>query len=239
MNKQQFTTRFQTLAVHQNIDISNEKLEKIAEFFFLLHEQNRIHNLTGYKETEDLFFFHFMDSLILYNHLNLKPNSLLTDVGTGAGIPGLILKFLYPNLILYLIESVRKKAAFLVEMKSYFNMRNCHILAERSEIISQNNTHREKSDIVTARALGPLSTTLELTCPLAKKEGHIFLPRGSREDDFEKSQAELTLGCSFEKEIPYTLPGRDRNHRILIYKKNQKTDDKYPRKPSQIKKRPL
>jgi 16S rRNA (guanine527-N7)-methyltransferase len=80
---------------------------------------------------------------------------------------------------------------------------------------------------------------LELTCPFASVGGWVVLPRGSRNDEFEESKAEKSLGCRLEKELHYSLPGRDKQYRLLFYKKIEETNEKYPRKPGQIKKRPL
>ena len=138
-----------------------------------------------------------------------------------------------------MIEATKKKATFLSQVNKLLGYEDCHVIPERAEDAAHNDYWREKSDYVVARALGSLSISLELTCPLAKVGGMVVLQRGSREDEFEQSSAEKQLGCSLEQEIKYVLPGRDKPYRLLIYKKIKSTDGKYPRNTGHIKKRPL
>lgn len=238
-NQQLFMNEFFSLTDSQASTLDRDRLSAAGEFFYLLHQENKIHNLTGYKTLEEYVIFHFIDTLKLLQTIEFQLNSQITDVGTGAGIPGLLLKILRPDLRVCLIESIKKKAAFLCMIKKHFGYSDCHILPDRAETFAHVEIWREKSDYVMARALSSLSNSLELTCPFAKIGGLIILPRGSKEEEDEKSTAETLLGCSLHQEIRYILPTRDKFHRMLIYKKDVSTNKKYPRKPGHIKKRPL
>ncbi|MDX9753244.1 MAG: 16S rRNA (guanine(527)-N(7))-methyltransferase RsmG [bacterium] len=239
MEKPAFIQEFLHKAATADSSLTQDRLQAAAEFFYLLQQANQIHNLTGFHTLDEFYTFHFCDTLHLFHHLELNEDTVLTDIGTGSGIPGFLLKLLYPPMQVCLVESIQKKIQFLTEMREHFRLERCHLLADRAETLAHLPSWREQSSIVVARALSSLSSALELTCPFARIGGVIALPRGSRVDAFEQSQAEIPLGCVLQKEIHYSLPQRDTRHRLLIYKKMEKTPVKYPRKPGQIKKRPL
>ena len=105
MNKELFIEEVNKLG----IDLDKDKLSKLEEFYDLLIEWNEKINLTAITNKEDVYLKHFYDSLTLYKEVDLNKNITLCDVGTGAGFPGIVLKIVFPELKITLIDSLQKR----------------------------------------------------------------------------------------------------------------------------------
>ena len=234
-----FYKEFSEIVKKRDISLNPNYINKIAEYFYLIDTNNKEYNLTGYKKLEDFVDFHLLDSLSISKLMNLEDKSTLIDVGTGAGIPGIILKLIKPDIKLVLIESVKKKTKFLEKVKYELSLQETTILRDRAETIGQNSIWRETADITIARALSSFSTAIELLVPLTKINGIIILPRGINEDKRDENRLIELLGCELVECQNYQIPRRENPFRLLIIKKMHSTSEIYPRKPGQIKKRPL
>ena len=114
---------FSKLCEKAGIELLEDQLEKFVRYLQLLKKWNKVHNLTALKEDREILFRHFCDSLslvIFFRDIGYNPvGKGLTDIGTGAGFPGVPIKIYYRNLELHLVESVTKKCAFLNQLKLY------------------------------------------------------------------------------------------------------------------------
>ncbi|RJP26248.1 MAG: 16S rRNA (guanine(527)-N(7))-methyltransferase RsmG [Candidatus Omnitrophota bacterium] len=234
--RQEFISSMQKRKNGFNADI----IDKIIHYFFLLKKSSELSNLTGYHKIDDYIDFHLIDTIVLNQQIDQKPKPSIVDVGTGAGIPGLLLSIMRPEANVLLIDSRKKKTDFLNRVVKQIPLYNCNVLCERIEKTAHNEQYREKFDIVTARAIGSLPITMELTAPLAKTGGNILLPRGSNEEEESKIEyLSSILGNKIVKMVPYKLPRRNQDFVLFVLEKIMNTPDKYPRKPGQLKKRPL
>lgn len=214
--------------------------QRAGIFFYHLHQKNQQFNLTGYQNLPDYLDYHLADTLVLSRIMDPLGGSTLADVGSGGGVPGLLLKLLHPEWQVTLLESNQKKARFLEEMGEILELADCTVVAGRAEEAAHAPEWRERMDFAVARALGPLPVALELTAGFARVGGWIVLPRGGEEDVEE--DARLVAGefhCRLERVVPYTLPGRNRPFQVAVYEKVAALAEKYPRKPGRIRKRPF
>ena len=108
MNKEVFIKELEKL----NIRINNQQLEQLEKYYEILVTENKKYNLTAITNKEDVYLKHFYDSLTITKIIKLDSQSLC-DIGTGAGFPGIVLKIMFPNLKVTLIESNGKKCNFL------------------------------------------------------------------------------------------------------------------------------
>ncbi len=230
MNKNEFINALKEL----NIKITPLQLEKLETYYNLLIEENKKYNLTAITKKEDVYLKHFYDSLTLNKIINLS-NQYLCDIGTGAGFPGIVLKIIFPNLKITLLDSTEKKCKFLKLVISELNLNNIDIINERAEIYSK--TTREKYDIVTSRAVAPLKHLLEYSISLVKVNGYYIAMKGDISKDIIGIDTyETKLGIKEESRLSFKLPKENSLRTLIKYKKMTKTSTKYPRKYTEIKK---
>ena len=96
-----------------DISIDEKKMKQLHRYYLLLVEYNKMMNLTGITEEKDVYLKHFYDSATLNKVIDLSKEETLCDVGTGAGFPGLVIKILFPNLQVTLVDSLNKRIQFL------------------------------------------------------------------------------------------------------------------------------
>ena len=240
IEKIEFKRNYEESLDRRSVQLSKDAKERIGDYFYLLHRENEKTNLTGYNEVNDFVDFHLLDVLNLIEALNPVENGIVVDVGSGAGIPGLLMKMLRTDLDVTLVESNKKKTGFLHSIRTELSLNKLKILDLRAEEAASDVRYREKADIATARALGPFSIALELTIGFVKPQGSIVLPRSTDEDvQKEIQRCSIELPCRYVESIEYTLPRRNKTFQTVIIKKNDNLSSKYPRKPGQIRKRPL
>ena len=213
------------------------QLSQLNHYYELLVEWNEKMNLTGITEKEQVYLKHFYDSATLNLVVELK-NQTLCDVGTGAGFPGIVLKILFPNLKITLVDSLNKRVEFLKTVIQELNLKDIEAIHARIEEYASQN--REKFELVTARAVAPLNVLLEYTIPILKV-GNPFIAMKANisREILDAQNACKILNCTVEKEHHFLLPKEDSNRTLVVVKKCQKTNTRYPRKFSEIKKRPL
>lgn len=233
MNKEQFIQEINKL----NIKITDKQLYMLEEFYNILVEENTKYNLTNITDKDMAYLKHFYDSLTIVKVINLN-NQSLCDIGTGAGFPGLVLKILFPNLEITLVEATEKRCKFLELVINKLDLKKINVVNERAEIYSQKV--REYFDIVTSRAVAPLKHLLEYSIPLVKVDGYYIAMKGNIEKEIENiNNYYEKLNITKIKEEQFLLPIENSNRTIILYKKEKKTDKKYPRKYAEIKKKEI
>ena len=234
MTEQEFINYVKEL----NIELDEEKLSKLERYYELLVEWNEKMNLTGITERTQVYLKHFYDSLTLNKIVDLKQDLSLVDIGTGAGFPGLVLKIVFPNLKITLIDSLNKRIEFLKEVIKELGLNDIEAIHARSEEYGIKN--REKFDIATARAVAPLNILLEYSIPMLKVNG-LFVPmKANIFQELKESQnalKNLDVEIIFQQE--FELPIEQSKRTLIKIRKNKSTKKTFPRKYSDIKKRPL
>lgn len=233
MNKEQFIEELKKI----NITVTDHMLEQLEKYDEVLRAENKKYNLTAIKNKEDVYLKHFYDSLTLSKIIKLE-NQSLCDIGTGAGFPGMVLKIIYPNLKVTLVDATEKKCKFLQLVIQELGLKDIEVIHARAEIYSK--TIREKYDIVTSRAVAPLKHLLEYSIPLVKVEGNYIAMKSDIQKEIENIDIYYKkLKIEEEKILTFTLPYEESMRTLIRYKKIDKTDLKYPRKYTDIKKKSL
>ena len=215
-----------------NITLNNTQIEQFKKYFELLVEYNKVMNLTGITEEEQVYLKHFYDSLTLVKAYDFNKELSLCDVGSGAGFPSIPLKIAFPSIKVTIIDSLNKRLEFLKIVVKELGLTNVSLIHSRAEEYNG----RESFDVVTSRALADVNIGLELCMPLVKINGY-YLPMVVSYDLGKNTINEL--GGKLEEEIKFYLPIENSERKILKVRKVSKTKDKYPRSFSQIKKNPL
>lgn len=233
MNKEMFLSELAKLG----ISLTDKQIIQFEDYYNLIIEWNKKINLTTITDIENVYLKHFYDSLTIYNIYRLNDQKIC-DIGTGAGFPGIPLKIVFPNLKVTLVDSLGKRCNFLKEVINVLNLDNVEIVNERAEIFS--NKNRELYDIVTARAVAPLSQLLEISIGAIKVNGYFIAMKTTNKNELENLNNCLKeLSLSLEKKQEFQLPLENSNRLLLLFKKNTKTNKNYPRKYNIIKKNPL
>lgn len=212
---------------------TDEELSKLDKYYELLVEWNKVMNLTGITLKKDVYLKHFYDSLTISKIINLNEYSTLCDIGTGAGFPGMVIKIFYPNLNITLVDSLNKRIKFLNEVSKELSLTNITIVHSRIE------EFKGTFDIVTARAVSQLNILLEYAIPLVKLNGYFIPLKASVSDELKDSNnAFKELKCKLIEKKEFLLP-IEKSNRTLLKIQKIGVNSKYPRKYSEIKKRPL
>lgn len=153
------------------LSLDAEQLQKVRKYLSLLAKWNRLISLTSLTDPLEILGRHFGESMYATKLLPVE-NCRLADIGTGAGFPGLALKIASPGLQVLLIESNKKKCAFLAEVIRELNFENVEILSERFEAILP---VRIQANIITVRAVGEFKPFLRWAAPALAKRGHVML----------------------------------------------------------------
>jgi len=221
------------------IALSDGQIGQFARYETLLLQWNERMNLTAITDEQGIRIKHFLDSLLVASVVQLPQAASLLDVGTGAGFPGVPLKILRQDLSLTLMDSLRKRVAFLEELSRELDQDNQCVHA-RAEELGRQPQWREVFSIVTARAVSALPSLCEYCLPFVRVGG-VFVALKGPSIDAEVRDAENAmkqLGARLEDVKSLDLPDGSKRTFVLIQKISQ-TPAKFPRRGVRITKYPL
>jgi len=176
MNNNEFIESIKELG----INATEKQLADLEKYYNMLIEWNNKINLTRITNKEDAYLKHFYDSLTVVRIQKLEEINDICDVGTGAGIPGIILKIFYPHLKLTLIDSKEKKLKFIDEVIKELKLKDTKTVHTRAE------EYKEKYDLVVSRAVANIETLLKYTMHLLNKDGKLIAMKGDIDKELTK-----------------------------------------------------
>ena len=201
MSQQEFILEINQLG----ITLAKHQEEQLEMYYQLLVHYNQHMNLTGITEKDMVYLKHFYDSLTLEKAIHLEKVNTLCDIGTGAGFPGLVLKIVFPNLKITLIDSLNKRVEFLKVVIQKLELENIEAIHMRAEEFAK--SHREEFDVVTSRAVANLSILSELSLPLVRDGGYFIPMKAKMEMEITTLNSILTkLNGKIDEIISFDLP---------------------------------
>ena len=223
------------------IELDDKQIDSFIRYKDLLKEWNQKINLTAITDDEEIVKKHFLDSVSILQSGVIKEGMTLIDVGTGAGFPGIPLKIVMPSLKIVLLDSLNKRVNYLNDIINKLELKDIETVHARAEELSRKKEHRERYDFAVARAVANLNMLSEYCMPYVKPGGYFISMKGpSVVDEIEKARNAIgTLGGKIEKIIDINIPTDNMEHKLVIVKKEKPTGEKYPRKYSQIEKKPI
>jgi 16S rRNA (guanine527-N7)-methyltransferase len=222
------------------VELNDTQVQQFIKYHEILVEWNSFMNLTGITEYEEVVQKHFVDSLALCKAIDVNGVDTLIDIGTGAGFPGIPLKIAYPHLKVTLLDSLQKRIKFLNEVVTQLGLKDVETIHGRAEDFAKPSMKRESYDVCVSRAVANLSSLSEYCLPYVNQNGY-FIPLKANitEEKILSKNAISKLYLKEVDEIKFILPVEESNRCLVKYLKEKKTDKKYPRKFSEIKKRTL
>ncbi|MFC1652653.1 16S rRNA (guanine(527)-N(7))-methyltransferase RsmG [Planctomycetota bacterium] len=233
--------------------LTAQQCQQLTRFSQLIQDGNRQCNLTRIVDREEIYLRHFSDALESLPTLDrIGVKGRLLDVGSGAGIPGLVLAIARPKWRFVSLEATGKKARFQSHAISSLSLTHATVNTERAETLARDQAFREQFDVVTARALASLPTLLELCVPFLKVGGFLVAYKGiAWQQELDQAQTALTtLSSCVDAVEPYSLavlaekahlvsPQEAGSFSLVIIRKNDTTPSQYPRIYSRIRHQPL
>ncbi len=219
-------------------EVLEDEIEKFYQYMKLLLEWNEKINLTAITDENEIIIKHFIDSLTISKLI--KENTNVIDIGTGAGFPGMPLA-ITKKVNVTLVDSLNKRINFLNIVKESIDLKNINTVHGRAEEIGQNEKYREKFDYAVSRAVAPTNVLLEYMLPLVKVGGYCLCMKGPKVIDEVQGIENVAekLGGKYIKLEKLEIPGEESRKNVIIVKKVENTNKKYPRKPGTPVKQPL
>ncbi|MGI6486405.1 MAG: 16S rRNA (guanine(527)-N(7))-methyltransferase RsmG [Thermoanaerobacterales bacterium] len=227
-------------ANRNKIGIDDNSLEIFDLYRNEIIKWNKKMNLTRIIDPLDFARKHVIDCLIFHKKLEIGKMRSLIDIGTGPGIPGIIVKIQSPHLVVDLVESNKKKTAFLRHVVNKFGFDKIEVINNRAEQTAKESKYRQSYDIATARAVASLCALSEICLPFVKIGGIFAALKGEEVDDEvrESEGAIKIMGGEISSIVGYEI-SESIKRKIIVVKKVKKTPDGFPRKPGTPKKHPL
>lgn len=212
-------------------ELSESQIRQFDALTELLLDWNQRMNLTGITDPAQIAVKHYLDSLSLAKIVPRFDALRLIDVGAGAGFPGLPLAIVFPRLQATLLDSTRKKLRFIEHASAELGLANVSAVHARAEDAGRSNSHRERYDIVVARAVARMPALMEYTLPLVRLDGQVIAMRGrdAYEETNEAAKAIKQLGGELFTIEEIRLPTLDNPRYLVAVDKIQPTPKRYPR----------
>lgn len=222
--------------------VDETRLRQLVQVFLA---ENQKLNLSAFRSEEHCWTGNVLDSLALLQAVEaypqLKTIGSLCDIGTGGGFPLLPLALCLPGTRCLGMDSIAKKVDAVRRIAETMEMKNAELICGRLEELGHDEKYREKFDIVTARAVAPISVIMEYAVPLLKVGGLCVFWKSTKLADELKSSAvaQKSLKCPFAGTFEYDLPAEWGKRTLVFFKKAGPTPSDYPRKVGLPKQKPL
>ncbi len=222
------------------IVLEREMLKLFGDYYRILMEGSRKHNLTSIRGEREVAVKHFLDSLTCAKVADIDGREVV-DLGTGAGLPGIPLKIYQPGAKLLLVDSVKKKVDFVRSLIEKLGLEGIRARRDRAEAMGSSGDYRERSDVVVSRAVAPLNVLAELCLPLIRVGGCFLAMKGPavEEEIAAGHNALILMGGELERVESIKLPVVAEERKIVLVRKRAPTPPGYPRRDGMPAKRPI
>lgn len=199
------------------LELNQEQHSKLNQYIELLIKWNKVYNLTAIKNSKDIVIRHILDSLSIIKYISTNQVNLnIIDIGSGAGLPGIVMAIACPSYQVTLLDSNSKKMAFVQQVKTALKLTNVNVVTDRAEKYSPN----EKFDATVSRAFASLADFVKVTSHLLKPDAQIWAMKGKvlpqEVSDFNNLYNDFEIRNIFPLSVP--LLAEDRNLIEIIKK---------------------
>ncbi|MDH5551935.1 MAG: 16S rRNA (guanine(527)-N(7))-methyltransferase RsmG, partial [Nitrosomonas sp.] len=186
---------------------------KLLNYLKLIQKWNGVHNLTAIRDPKIMLTHHIIDSVAVLPHIT---GTTIADIGSGAGLPGIPIAIMQPESAVTLIESNKKKSAFLQQAKIELKLTNITVIADRVE------HHQTKNpfDIIISRALSNLSDFINMSAKLGDNETKKTQFVAMKANNYEQEIDNLPDGYRVDRIVPLNVPGLNAERHLIIIKQS-------------------
>jgi len=220
--------------------LSPDVLDRLEAYVGLLLEANARLNLTRVVEPDEVARLHLLDAISALPIVDRLAPQRAIDLGSGGGVPGLVLALARPSVQWTLVDSVRKKADALRSFADALSASSVRVVAERAEVLGRDAAFRESFDLVTARACAALPVLAEYGLPLLRVGGTLLAWKGpiAEPELRDGAAASGALGGRAPSVHPSGIAALG-DHRLVAIEKVARTPERFPRLPGRPMKAPL
>ncbi|NKJ49432.1 16S rRNA (guanine(527)-N(7))-methyltransferase RsmG [Burkholderia sp. SG-MS1] len=194
------------------LDLSDTQRGKLLDYVALLSKWNAVYNLTAIRDPRQMLIQHILDSLSIVSHLAPRGPSSVLDVGSGGGLPGIVLAIVLPDWTVTVNDIVHKKTAFQSQAKAELGLANLLVVTGRVEVLRQGAEVPAKFDVIVSRAFAELADFVTLARHLVAEQGAIWAMKGVRpEGEIER----LPAGAHAEQIIRLQVPFLDAERHLI------------------------
>lgn len=192
------------------LPLNDEQVEKMMAYLALLVKWNSVYNLTSVRDPAEMVKQHLLDSLSAVHAFTQAKNVL--DVGSGGGLPGIVLAIVFPQTSIAMIDTVSKKTAFLTQVKAELKLKNVTVHTGRVELLKVEHLF----DVITSRAFSELNNFINWSHHLLAEDGRFLAMKGvSPTQEIER----LPAGWEVENMETLKVPSLDVERHLVIIKK--------------------
>ena len=227
-----------TQILKENISISENQLQHFELFTDMLLETNKFLNLTSITDEDEVAIKHYLDSLSVFDAIDIEQNAKIIDVGTGAGFPSVPMLIFRGDLQMTMLDSLNKRLDFIRNSLDKLGL-DANLIHGRAEDLARDKKYREQYDLSVSRAVANLSTLTEYCLPFVKLGGQ-FISYKSGEVDTEVAESKsavFLLGGKVKDVVKFELGESGRS--FIVIDKVKGTPKTYPRKAGTPSKKPL
>jgi 16S rRNA (guanine527-N7)-methyltransferase len=194
------------------LDLSQAQHDKLLDYVALLAKWNAVYNLTAIRDPRQMLIQHILDSLSIVPHLAGRGPSLVLDVGSGGGLPGIVLAIVLPEWTVTVNDIVHKKSAFQSQAKAELGLGNLSVVTGRVESLKPGVEVLAKFDVIVSRAFAELADFVTLARHLVAEQGAIWAMKGVRPDgEIER----LPAGARAKEIIRLKVPSLDAERHLV------------------------
>jgi len=194
------------------LELNDTQQRKLLDYVALLAKWNAVYNLTAIRDPRQMLIQHILDSLSIVPHLAPRGPSSVLDVGSGGGLPGIVLAIVLPEWTVTTNDIVHKKTAFQAQAKAELGLMNLSVVTGRVETLRPGAEVPAKFDVIVSRAFAELSDFVTLARHLVAQHGAIWAMKGVRPDD---EIARLPAGAHVEQVIRLNVPSLDAERHLI------------------------
>ncbi len=194
--------------------ISDEQQARLLDYQALLAKWNASRQMTSMRDPQQMVVKHLLDSLSILPRLDREPISRVLDVGSGGGLPGVVLAIVRPDWQVTVNDIVHKKTAFLTHARATFKLTNLTVVTGRVESLVVGKEVPAPFDAIVSRAFAELRDFVTLARHLLAPDGSLWAMKGVAAED----ELALPDGCELVERLPLNVPFLDAERHLLRVK---------------------